>query len=130
MRPLRPTQLVALLIYGGAMVAYIYGFEHRSDADRAREIGPDELLVFSAVAMLHVALGAVVGRWPVLLAPLLSILIAIPAGDYPGRWPETPVAGTLAFQMLLFGMPLVTLGAVVRALLDRRKRTSGRALSA
>lgn len=111
------------------MVAYIYGFEHRPDADRAREIGPDELLVLATVALLHVALGAVVGRWPVLLAPVLSILIAIPAGDYPGRWPEIPVAATLTYQMLFFGIPLVTLGAVTRSALGRRHRGSGRPVS-
>lgn len=130
MRPLPAVPTFALLIYAGAMVAYIYGFEHRPDADYAREIGPDELLVLAAVAVLHLALGAVVGRWTVVLALALPVLIAVPAGDYPGGWPETPVAAAVAYQMVLYGMPLVVLGVVLRSVLDRRKRTSGTAQSA
>jgi hypothetical protein len=51
-------------------------------------------------------------------------------GDYPGGWPELPVAAAVALQMLTFGVALVALGVVLRSVLDRRKRTSGRALSA
>ncbi len=117
MRSLPAVPIFALLIYAGAMIGYIYGFEHRPDADYAREIGPDEVLVLAAIAMLHLALGAVVGRWPVVLAPALSVLLAIPAGDYPGGWPETSVAAAVTYQTLFFGVPLVVLGVVLRSVL-------------
>jgi hypothetical protein len=80
-RSLPAVPISALLIYAGAMVAYIYGFEHRPDADYAREIGPDEVLVLASVAMLHLALGAVVGR----LARRTCACVAGPARDSGGR---------------------------------------------
>ncbi len=112
---------VALLAYAAAMTAYVYGFEHRPDADRTREIGVDEVAVFSSVALLHLALGAVVARWLVLLAPSLPVLIALPAGDYPGGWPENPVAASIFLQEAVYGLPLVALGVLARWLLDHRR---------
>ncbi len=112
----------ALVVYCGAMTVYVYAFEHREDADYARQTGADEILVLLSVALLHVALGAVVGRWPVALAPALAVVIAVPAGDYPGGWPDIPVAATIATQMLLFGVPLVAIGVVLRRMMIHRGR--------
>ena len=112
----------ALLIYCGAMTAYVYAFEHREDADYARQTGADEVLVLASAALLHVAFGALVGRWAIVLAPVLAVLIAAPAGDYPGGFPDIPVAAAIAIQMTLFGIPLVALGVVLRWMMRRRSR--------
>jgi len=120
---------LALLLYAAAMAAYVYGFEHRPDADRAREVGVDEVAVLASVALLHLALGAVVARWLVLLAPVVPVLIALPAGDYPGGWPDQPVAAAILLQEALFGLPLTALGVLVSQLLGRRPAPgSGRTL--
>jgi hypothetical protein len=74
---------LALLVYVVAMTAYIYAFVHRPDADQAQEVGADEVVILSSIALLHIALGFVIGRRAI-LAPLLPVAIAIPAGDYPG----------------------------------------------
>jgi hypothetical protein len=67
-----PSALTAftLLVYAAAMTAYIYGVEHRPDADYAREEGADELVIFAIVALLHIALGVVVGRRALIAPPL------------------------------------------------------------
>jgi hypothetical protein len=123
---------VALLIYVVAMTAYVYGFEHRSDADFAREYGAGAWAVLISVALSHVAFAAVVGRWWVLLAPTLPVLIAIPAGGYPGGWPEGSVAESIAFQELVYGIPLMLLGLIGRRGIDRlvaARRANGRSKS-
>ena len=118
---------LALLVYAASMTAYIYGFEDRPDADYAREYGADEYAVLSSVALLHVALGALVRRWQVLFAPLLvPFLIALPAGDYPGGWPEGPVSVAILLQELFYGLPLVALGVVARWIFDRRMQARRR----
>lgn len=110
---------LAVVVYVAAMTAYIYAFVHRPDADFASEIGPDEVAVFASVALLHVALGFVVGP-RALAVPLIPVVIAIPAGDYPGGWPEGPVwLGVLGNELFL-GIPLVALGIALRAIADRR----------
>lgn len=119
----RRTSSLAVAVYVVAMTAYVYGFEHRADADQARQVGIDEALVIASTALLHVALGVVVGRWPVLLLPLVPVVIAIPAGDYPGAWPEGSVALNMYMQEMLYGMPLVALGVVARRLVERRRRS-------
>jgi hypothetical protein len=123
-----PSALTAftLLVYAAAMTAYIYGVEHRPDADYAREEGADELVIFAIVALLHIALGVVVGR-RALIAPLLPVLIAIPAGDYPGGWPDIPVWAAVFYGELFFGLPLVALGVAIRWIADRRKQPSSTA---
>jgi hypothetical protein len=115
---------VTLLVYAAAMTAYIYGFLHRPDADYAQEVGADELGIFAGVALLHVALGFVLGRRAI-LALLVPIVIAIPAGDYPGGWPETPVWVDVLIGEGLIGVPLVVLGVAIRAIADRRKQPRG-----
>jgi hypothetical protein len=113
-----------LLAYVAVMTAYVYAFEHRSDADFAREYGADEWAVLSSVALLHFALGAAVGRWWILLAPVLPVLIAIPAGGYPGGWPEGSVAESILFQELVYGISLVLLGVIARRGIDRLRRAN------
>ncbi len=110
-----------LVIYAGALSAFVYAFEHREDADRARQTGPDELLVRGSVAALHLLLGFAIGQWRAVLAALFPFLVAIPAGEYPGRWPEGYVAETILLQELVFGGPLILIGVGIRRLLGRRR---------
>ena len=113
MRPLRTGQLLTLALFVVGMTLYVYGYEHRADADYAREEGLDEVLVLVGAAALHIALGAVL-RLLAIPALLLPSIIAIPAGDYPGGWPEVPVAMAMFFQEAFYGLPLVVLGMVIR----------------
>ena len=110
-----------LLVYAAAMTAYIYGYEHRPDADYAWEVSADDVFILAAAGLIHVALGFVFGTWWALAAVLLPVALAMPAGDYPGGWPDTPVAATMLFQELAFGLPLVAGGVVSRRLLARRR---------
>ena len=126
MRSLRTGQLLMLALFVAGMTLYVYGYEHRGDADYAREEGLGEVLVLAAAASLHVALGAVLRLWaiPALLFP---VVVAIPAGRYPGGWPEVPVAMAIFFQEMYFGLPLVLLGIGIGITLDRvvRRRRQG-----
>ena len=110
---------LAWVVYLAAMTAYIYAFLDRPDANQVREQGADEALIYAGIALLHVVLGLVVGR-RALIAPILPIVIAVPAGGYPGRWPEGPVWLEVLFHELFIGLPLVALGVAIRALADRR----------
>jgi hypothetical protein len=113
-----------LLAYTAAMTAYIYGFVHRPDADYAQENGADEAVIFASVALLHVALGFIIGRRAI-VAPLLPVVIAIPAGDFPGGWPDVPVWADVLYGEMLVGVPLVALGVAIRAIAERRKQPRG-----
>jgi hypothetical protein len=111
-----------LLVYVAVMTTYIYAFVHRPEPDYASEVGAGEAVVIASVVLLHVALGFVIS-WPLaILAPLLPVVIAIPAGDYPGAWPEGPVWLGMLLNEVFFGVPLVALGIAIRAIADRRMR--------
>jgi hypothetical protein len=116
---------LVLLVYVAAMTAYIYAFVHRPEPDYASEVGPAEAAMLASVALLHVALGFVI-FWPLaILAPLLPVLIAIPAGDYPGGWPEGPVWLGMLLNEVFFGIPLIAVGIASTAIADRRMRPRG-----
>jgi hypothetical protein len=117
-----PSALAPLVLLGyvAAMTAYIYAFVHVPEPDYASEVGAAEAVMLAGVALLHVALGFVI-FWPLaILAPLLPVVIAIPAGDYPGGWPEGPVWLGVLLNEVFFGVPLIALGFAIRALADRR----------
>jgi hypothetical protein len=121
-RSLRSIPLVTLTLFAVGMTIYIYGYEHRADADYAREEGVEEAFVLACAAVLHVVLGAVL-RLKAIPALVLPVVLAIPAGDYPGGWPEVPVAYALFVQELFFGIPLVLLGFTIAWAYDRLVRT-------
>jgi hypothetical protein len=112
MRPIRPDQVLVLAVFAVGMTLYVYGYEHRADADYAREEGLDETFVLASATLLHVVLGAAL-RFKAVPALLLPIIVAIPAGNYPGGWPEVPVAMAMFFQEMFYGLPLVLLGIVI-----------------
>ena len=114
-----------LLVFVAAMTAYIYAFVHVPEPDYASEVGAAEAATLAGVALLHVALGFVI-FWPLaILAALLPVVIVIPAGDYPGGWPEGPVWLGVLLNELFFGVPLVALGIALRVLADRRMQARG-----
>ena len=112
MRPIRTGQALVLTSFLIGLTLFIYGYEHRADADYAREEGLEEAFVLASAALLHIALGAAL-RFKAVPALLLPVFIAIPAGSYPGGWPEVPVAMAMFFQELFFGLPLVVLGMAI-----------------
>jgi hypothetical protein len=115
---------LALLVYVAAMTAYIYAFVHRAEPDYASEVGAAEAAILAGVALLHVAFGFVIGPLAI-LAALLPVVIAIPAGDYPGEWPEGPVWLGMLLNEVFFGLPLVALGIALRAIANRRMQPRG-----
>ena len=116
---------LVLLVYVATMTAYIYAFVHRPEPDYASEVGAAEAAVLAGVVLVHVALGFVIS-WPLaILAPLLPVVIAIPAGDYPGGWPEGPLWLGILLNEVFLGVPLVALGIAIRAMADRRMRPRG-----
>ena len=119
---MRSVPLVTLTLFAVGMTIYIYGYEHRADADYAREEGVGEALVLACAAVLHVFLGAVL-RLRAIPALVLPIVVAIPAGDYPGGWPEVPVAYAMLIQEMFFGIPLVLLGSIIAWAYGRLVRT-------
>lgn len=121
---------LVLLLYVAAMTAYIYAFVHVPEPDYASEVGAAEAAVLANVALLHVAVGFVI-FWPLaILAPLLPVVIAIPAGDYPGGWPEGPVWLGVLLNEIFFGVPLLALGIAIRAIVDRAWNRAGTPRSA
>ena len=109
------------LVYVAATAAYIYVFMYRPDPDYLTGIRPSEAAVLAGVGLIHVALGFV-SRLLAFLAPLLPVVIAIPAGDYFAEWPEGPVWVVVLLEEILLGVPLIALGVAMRALADRRMR--------
>ena len=116
-----PSALAPLvwLVYVAAMTAYIYAVVHRPEPDYVREVSAAEAVILASLALLHVALGFVSGPRAI-LALLLPIVIAIPAGDHPGGWPEGPVWLEMFVNGVFFGLPLVALGIAIRAIAGRR----------
>jgi hypothetical protein len=114
---------LVLLVYVAAMTSYIYVYVHRPEPDYAREVGAAEGVLLAIIVLLHVALGFVI-FWPfAILAALLPTVIAIPAGDHPGGWPEGPVWLEMFGNWVFFGLPLVALGIAIRAIADRRMQS-------
>jgi hypothetical protein len=54
--------ILVLLVFVVVMTAYVYRLEHRPDADAAREAGADEIAILASVGLLHVGVGASLGR--------------------------------------------------------------------
>lgn len=110
---------LVLLVYVAAMTTYIYAFVHQPEPDYVREVAAAEAAILVGLALLHVALGFVIGPRAI-LALLLPIAIAIPAGDHPGGWPEGPVWLEVLLNEVFFGLPLLAFGIAIRAIADRR----------
>ena len=70
-------------------------------------------LVTAGFAVAHVALGFLVGRWPVVLLPLVLVPLAIPAG-YPQSMFEPPPVWWTQAMLVQFEVALVALGLGVR----------------
>ena len=70
-------------------------------------------LVTAGFAVAHVALGFLVGRWPVVLLPLVLVPLAIPAG-YPQSMFEPPPVWLTQTLLVQFEVALVALGLGVR----------------
>ena len=116
---------LVLLVYVATMTVWIYAFVHQPEPDRASEVGAAEAAVLASAVLLHVAVGFVI-FWPfAILVPLLPVVIAIPAGDYPGGWPEGPVWLGILLNEAFFGVPLVALGIAMKALADRAWSRAG-----
>jgi hypothetical protein len=108
----------------GALV-YVYGYENRHvEEDYASELTATTGLALLAWTLLQVLAAFVIAKPHAVFLPVAAVLLAIPAGEYPGGWPEYPVAlGVFYFELL--ATPLVVLGAVAGAR-RRRGRARGR----
>jgi hypothetical protein len=115
-------ELGVAAVFCALMTVYIYAWEHRPEPDYSDE--PEnafDVIVPVGALSLHVVTGFAIGRWWALALAFAPIVIAIPAGDYPGGWPELPVAFTMLFQELYLGLPALAIGVLARRLVERRR---------
>jgi hypothetical protein len=118
---------LAVGTYCVLMTVYVYAWEHQPEPDYSHE--PEnaiEVLVPLGALALHLVTGFAVGRWWALALALVHGIVAIPAGDYPGGWPELPVAFAMFGQGLWFGLPALAVGVAVRRLVGRRRQPAPR----
>lgn len=106
--------VAAAVAYLAIAVAWVYLFLDSGFLE------DDDLwwLVTAGFALAHVALGFTVGRWPVVLLPLVLAPLAIPAGYPESRWEPPPVWVTQTL-LVQFEVALVALGLGARTLADR-----------
>ena len=67
--------------------------------------------VFTGLLVLHLAVGAIVGRWWLLALPLLWALVAAPAGGY-----DLPVSAAIVAQAAFFWLPTLAVAVGLRRL--------------
>jgi hypothetical protein len=73
-----------------------------------------------AIAVVQVAAGFLIGRWPAVVLPVCVALISVPAGYPPVEEGEPfPIWFDLAF-LSLFAIPLVAVGVIARKIHDWR----------
>ena len=102
-------QAASALGYLAATGALAYGVWGRYD-------GVDPTWAFSApvfvgLVVLHLAVGAIVGRWWVLVLPVVWSLVAAPAGGY-----DFPVSAAILAQAAFFWLPTLSVGVGLRRL--------------
>lgn len=100
---------VVVVAYLAVAAAWVYLFLDSGSLEG------DDLwwLVTAGFAVAHVALGFLVGRWPVVLLPLVLVPLAIPAG-YPQSMFEPPPVWLTQTLLVQFEVALVALGLGVR----------------
>jgi hypothetical protein len=107
----------SVVVYLGIGTAWIYLFLDRGHFED-RDLW---WLVAAGFALAHVALGFLVGRWPVILLPLVLTPLAVPAG-YPVSQYGEPSPVWLGQMILVQAeIPLVALGVGARELVDRAR---------
>jgi hypothetical protein len=108
------------LAYVVATAVWVYaGVEQQRDALEWPWFDWPRIIV--AVVVLHFAVGILIGRLWALALPLGAVLVAVPAGDFPGGYPEVPVWIWLAFTLFWAGVPALLAGMAVRAAARRRR---------
>jgi hypothetical protein len=120
-------RLLVTALYVVLATVYVYAWEHQPEPDYSHE--PEnavDLIVPISFLALHFATGLAVGRLWVLALALVPFLVAIPAGEYPGGWPEVPVWLVMLTQGFAFFLPCLAAGLVVRLLFERRRQKRGR----
>jgi len=115
----RAATATAALAYLAIVTAWVYGgVERQRDALEWSWLQGWRPLL--AVVFLHAALGLAVGRPWALALPLGAVLIAVPAADFPGGYPEVPVWVWLGFTLAWAGVPALLGGIVLGAAVRRR----------
>lgn len=120
-------RLLAAAVYAVLVTVYVYAWEHQPEPDASHE--PEnavEVIVPVSLLALHVVTGFAVGRPWVLALAFVPALVALPAGEYPGGWPEVPVFLVMLTQGFIFFLPCLAAGLVVRLLFERRRQRRGR----
>ncbi len=110
-------RLAVVLGYFVLMTSFIYG---------EMDAGRDDLWLLPFLVAAQLALGFGIDRLRALLLPLPLVAIAVPAG-YPVITPDNaepfPVWFGVAFS-LVFALPLVLIGVIIRRLAKRATRGS------
>jgi hypothetical protein len=77
--------------------------------------------LWPALVILHVAVGAAIGRWWALALPVAWALLSAPAGGY-----DTPVWIGIAFNLPFYWLPAIALGIAARKIAEHLLRAQGR----
>ena len=107
---------LAALAYLGAMSLYFLAW--REDVFFGE---PLTWLVFAVLALLHLTVGAAIGRWWAVALPFGAILVAAPFGYGEGVGQEAPIAFYYGYVMSVPASVLTAVGVGLRKLAARRR---------
>jgi hypothetical protein len=113
---------LAAAAYVAAMLVYIYGFVNPSlayDDDVANAAG------LAALVALHLATGFLGRRWWLVALPLLTVALAVPAGDPAKGYEPFPIWFGLALLVVLPGAVIIAIGIAGARLAARRRARFG-----
>jgi hypothetical protein len=103
--------LAAAVAYLVLLVALVYGpWDSAASANDGAAVA-----AAAALAILHFVTGWVIARWWVVVLPVLSVLLAVPAGRPDGVGGEPfPIWFVLAYLVAPVGIVLAALGVLAR----------------
>jgi hypothetical protein len=117
----RAARLAAAGAYLAGTLTVTYALWNRYDGVAYDPAWATEPRVWAALLVLHVLVGAAVGRWWALLLPLAWVLLSWPAEGY-----DTPVWVVVAFSTPVYWIPALAAGVLVRRLVGRFGRRPDR----
>jgi len=111
----RALEADAALAYLVGALAVTYGIWGRYDGFGYEPVWVSELSLWTLLLVVHVAAGALIGRWWALALPVAWVVLSVPADGY-----DMPVWVGIAFNLPLTWLPALVLGVAVRRAVERR----------
>jgi hypothetical protein len=111
---------VVVVVYVAATLFVSYALWARDGAIWVDNPDTGFSWVFGGLVLLHLAVGAIVGRWWIVGLPLVWLVLSLGAISPDG----TPVGVELIFTSPFIWMPLLFVGVASRKLLSAARRVS------